>query len=140
MKKSNKSLLLIGIGICVFLLVFGVIRVISVDRYGKRKLWTLVCLDAIKEDIKVFKQKEGRYPNSLAELGLYAKQNLDLKLYGGPYQEFISNEEGNSNEVATLNGEGGWYYNSNTGEIRINLSKPLICHSRESSESRYLYL
>ncbi len=31
----------------------------------------------------------------------------------------------NSKEYDVLNGEGGWYYNKETGEVKLNITKPV---------------
>ncbi len=75
--------------------------------------------------IGMFKEAEGRYPNSLDELTEYIAQNPDFVPRVIRFAEHISDPNGNSKEFNVLNGEGGWYYDKNTGELRFNLTKPV---------------
>lgn len=74
--------------------------------------------------IDKYKEVNGRYPNSLAELWEYSTENPDLG-WGGSPVECFSDPNGTSKEFNVLNGEGGWYYDKNSGELRYNLTKPV---------------
>lgn len=74
----------------------------------------------------------GKYPGSLKILEEFIREkcmneDLDLKrIYFEPgFIEYYSNPKGNTNEYKMLNGQGGWYYNRTTGELRVNLTKPV---------------
>ena len=41
------------------------------------------------------------------------------------HKECITSASGNSMEYIELNGHGGFYYNFNTGEVKLNVIKPL---------------
>ena len=43
----------------------------------------------------------------------------------GPSKEWISSDDGDRRESGALDGSGGWYYNRETGELRVNLNRPL---------------
>ena len=66
--------------------------------------------------INGFKKNEGRYPDSLKELEQYIIQKGFKRL---SFIEYYSNPKGNSREFDVLNGEGGWYYDNATGEVKI---------------------
>jgi len=82
---------------------------------------TKVFLAVGRGHINGFKKNEGRYPDSLKELERYIIQKGFKRL---SFIEYYSNPKGNSREFDVLNGEGGWYYNNATGEVKINLTKP----------------
>jgi hypothetical protein len=48
---------------------------------------------------------------------------------------YISDPNGSKQESQVLNGQGGWYYNSTAGEVRVNLDKPLFHYFRFVSGS-----
>jgi hypothetical protein len=79
----------------------------------------------IRSLIKTYNDSKGKYPESIAELQKYEEseqKNYQLKIiittfrWKGKYgiQEF--------NEI---NGNGGYYYNKTTGEVKVNLNKPV---------------
>jgi len=82
-----------------------------------------------RDAIKDFNVNMGRYPNSLVELEKYIQKKPEFsenfKLCNDKFIENISDKNGNSKEYNTLNGLGGFYYNSKTGELKVNLIKPI---------------
>ncbi len=91
----------------------------------KQYQWTLISLQHLRSGIQLFKNENGRYPETLSELNTLYRNNGDVKSVYSENMEFISNIKGCNIEYGILNGEGGWYYNSKIGEIRVNLTKPL---------------
>jgi len=91
---------------------------------------TKVFLAVGRGHINGFKKHKGRYPNSLAELEQYIVQNQELGFKKLSFIEYYSDPKGNSQEFDLLNGEGGWYYNKKTGEVKLNLTKPVKCYLR----------
>jgi hypothetical protein len=61
----------------------------------------------------------------LAEISNYDSEHEEIKFDKIPFDEYISNENGETKESATLDNKGGWYYNKDTGEVKLNLTKPL---------------
>ncbi len=73
--------------------------------------------------IQQYHRLEGRYPDSLAELAKYCeKKDASKRVF---LDEHLSDSHGLTRESTVLDGEGGWYYNNETGELRVNLTKPL---------------
>jgi len=78
-----------------------------------------------REEITKFKKIHGRYPICLDELEQYSANNQKIGFRGIVFKEFCSDQRGNSKECNVLNGKGGWYYNKNSGELRVNVTKPI---------------
>ena len=88
---------------------------------GSSALWYLfdrhmesrVDLMMLRGAVYDFVGSKDRYPDSLSEL----KPVLP--------KEHISSVVGNREQHGIMNNSGGWYYDPNTGEVRINLTKPI---------------
>jgi hypothetical protein len=87
---------------------------------------TKMRLKTVRMGIEEFKKETLRFPTSLSEIEEYGKKNPEATFLHSLGKEFLSDPEGNSQEFTELNGKGGWYYNKDTGEIRVNLNKPLM--------------
>ncbi len=92
---------------------------------NRKVFWTKRNVSSLRLQIDRFKKLEGRYTNSLAELQQYSKDNPNVGLGNVSVTEHISDPVGNSNEYDVLNNQGGWYYNKNTGEVKLNLTEPV---------------
>lgn len=79
--------------------------------------------------IGIFFKENSRFPNSLDELYEYGKSYPDKIPWNLHPSEFIAGKS-NSQEHSVLDGAGGLYYDSKTGELRLNLTKPLKCYWR----------
>ena len=75
-------------------------------------------------------KRTGRFPSSLLELRAYVNGLPDQGLVTRPVGEFISRREGDYSDHRELDSTGGMYYNPATGEIRVNLAKPVKCYLR----------
>jgi len=86
-----------------------------------------------RKSIKWYKTQTGNYPLHLSTIQEYAKANNlsnrdpnTIRLFQHDlHQERITSFSGNSMEYNELNGQGGFFYNSNTGEVKLNITKPL---------------
>lgn len=118
-----KKVIISVVAVVVFILSFVLVRYFSVNPYKKRILWTRVSLNLLRGGIESYKNEVGEFPGSLSEMKDYYDNHdsYTFKLRN----EYISCEEGLSKEYSLLNGEGGWYYNKETGEITVNIDKPL---------------
>ena len=117
--------------ISIFLMA-GVVLFISAswvvylnDSYYSRMRSTKANLLISRQSIHFFYELNGRFPSSLYELDEYVKEFPDkIKVYIPPY-EGISSRELSRSEHNVLDGTGGVSYDPNTGELKINLTKPL---------------
>lgn len=87
-------------------------------------------LNLARRDIELFKKEKGRAPYSLSELSNWRESITDLNEFNpgfrfGIHKERLSSRHGNSKEYTELNNKGGFYYNNQTGEVKLNLTKPL---------------
>jgi len=82
-------------------------------------------LSALRVNLALFARNEAHPPDNLKALEEYIKYHPDLDSHKRTTREYISCKEGNSQEYSTLNGLGGWYYDNQTGEIKVNLYKPI---------------
>ena len=110
--------------ILLFLTVFLIVRYSGYDPHQKELEWTRVSLLSYRQHIKSFHETNSRYPDSLLELSEYVRgkgarsERLDLK-------EHISTPTGCLEEHPVLDGTGGWYYDKETGTIKVNLTERL---------------
>lgn len=75
-------------------------------------------LGAMRRSIAVFSEINGRYPHSLQELWDWSGSSR-LRA------DFKVEKRENVAEYRQLNGKGGFYYDPNTGEMRLNLTEPV---------------
>jgi len=111
----------------IVLLIFN-----DVTFYNKQILWTHKELMRARLNLLWFKEQTDKLPNSLVEIKQYAAKNSNSMGHTGYdflrtklCREFLSDANGCTKEYNVLNGEGGWYYNKNTGEVKVNLNRPL---------------
>lgn len=124
MNKILRKVLFFLMGIFLFFGIFISLRYYNSDPYGKRKEGTWLSRASLQSSILKYKELMGRYPESLKEIKAYTQGNDAFHLRSET-KEYISVEEGSDEEHSVLNGEGGWYYNKETGEVKVNLTKPL---------------
>lgn len=125
----------IRIGVFISLILFLLVAILLLfgdfTYYNKKILWTDKELRRARANVEWFKEQTGRLPISLAEIKEYAEdnpetgQNVYSVLRNRLCTEFYSDIKGNSKEYDVLNGKSGWYYNNTTGEVRINLTRPV---------------
>ena len=112
-------------------LVISLVLFAVLAQVGRRLLYsselktTTMRLVSIRAGIKEFKEEVGRYPNSLAEMSKYGEEHPETSLKKTLGAEFISDTKGNTQEHPALDGKGGWHYNKETGEVKVNLTEPL---------------
>ncbi len=93
--------------------------IVFYNPYPKRIMRTRMSLDFYRNAIEYYYKNNNCYPDSIYSL----KDIINIDNHPLGFGEYISTYDGNYNEVNILNGNGGWYYNSKNGEIRINLTK-----------------
>lgn len=119
-----KKVLITVIAIVVFILSFILVRYFRVNPHQFYLNSTHLSLVYLRGHIDSYKEETGEYPESLLEMKQYFEGKPDYS-YRNPNKEHISSQEGSEQESDILNGEGGWYYDKETGEIAININKPL---------------
>lgn len=113
----------VSIAACVLLLVWIQGRRSNLRRRGHYCiLLTKRTLNFTRNKVQEFKEATGRFPSSLAEIK-YDRYHPEFESF--PLYEAISDENGNRKEYDELNGLGGWYYNATTGEVKVNIIKPV---------------
>lgn len=80
-------------------------------------------LTLTRAEIKRFHDQFGRNPHSLQELAENEQARDDP--WEASFYELLSNSRGNCTEHNIQDGTGGWYYNESTGEVRVNLDRPV---------------
>lgn len=124
--KKNRKLTLQIIAILILACVFYyAIVLFTSDPYFKRLALSLSSLKCIRSNIELYKQEQGNYPQTLKDLQEYASQVDSEGYFNRENKEYISTVTGNDKEFSTLNDKGGWYYNKESGEVRINITQPL---------------
>ncbi len=114
--------IMIYVGIAIFV---AVLLSTADPHYSLRLKGTHLQLRFARDNIKDFKEITGRNPHSLSEVDQYVKGDPNSFPSLIKFAEFISDAHGNQHQYNTLNGQGGFFYNSETGEVKINLTKPV---------------
>lgn len=121
-KNFFKSfLLLIPIALLLIWPLIGSPDMTYIKVRGARK--TVV---ELRDDVLRYKDVTGEYPATLSAMKQYGRQHPKSNISAKMSKEYISHSDrGVSNEYSSLNGKGGWYYDSATGDVKINLTKPV---------------
>ena len=115
----------------LLLFIAGVLLVINTNRSYRRRIQGVkVKLAISRRSIHLFAEQNGRFPDSLHELNEYGSKFPDKIQWYFPQKESISGKTSNSREHSVLDGTGGLYYNSKTGELKLNLTRPLKSYWR----------
>lgn len=120
-RKIGKWFYVFLIGI---LLLTGLVLLININNSYRSKLRIQKTNLALsRTNIRLFAEQHGRFPDSLHEL------NESKKQFPVTPDEFIAGKSDPS-EHSLLDGKGGLYYNSKTGELKLNLMRPLKSYWR----------
>ena len=125
MKKHKNfkwsSVLLIG----TLLTTIGLVLEMNMSHsYQSRIESSSINLRFARRSIRLFTEQNGRFPDSLHELNEYGEKFPDKTQYFFSPSELIAGKR-NYDEHSVLDGTGGLYYNPKTGELKLNLTKPL---------------
>lgn len=115
--------------------ILGFLLILIVVIWGDR-IYYRKCNDQIagikailsdtRKKIDYFHRINGRYPESLSEFRQVANEGYPyFSSLDKMYINLTSKRQKNVPEYRELNNKGGYYYNPNTGEIRLNLAKPV---------------
>ena len=75
-----------------------------------------------RREFNMFLDLKGHYPQSLNEFWRDIRGEYASKKH---YIAFKYQSESNVKEYRELNGQGGYYYNPDTGDIKLNFTKPV---------------
>jgi len=84
-----------------------------------------VYLGATRKSIQAFYEHNERYPDSLSEFREYVRDESNFIKAPEMYVDLTSDKQSDVSEYRQLNDKGGYYYDPNTGEIRLNLTRPV---------------
>ena len=132
MKTPKIGKLFVIITLLLFIVIAGVLLVSNINSsYRSRIMGARAVLMFSRQNIKLFAEQNGRFPDSLHELNEYGKKfpPEETTWHISP-KEYISGTTPNSRENRVLDGTGGLYYNPETGELKFNLTKPLKLYWR----------
>ena len=121
----RKSMYWFIILIVCFIIASFLILIKINSNYATQIIRTELLLQVARQDVTTFKNTFGKYPEALHEIIQYSKTNQKLYLHDKMYVEFLSTINGNGTEHTFLNGQGGYYYDPDTGEVKVNLIKPI---------------
>jgi len=112
-------------GTLVFILVVTSIYGSYQTRCKNRIRVTIIYLKAIRNGIQVYYKLNGRYPDSLSEFRQWVKGDKIDTAWSKMYVDLTSEKQSDIPEYREMNDKGGYYYDPNTGEIRLNLTRPV---------------
>jgi hypothetical protein len=90
-------------------------------------------LARMRSAVEHYYESNNSYPNSLAELRKYVQENQGMVFRPTDLKEHITTEEGNGRESNVLDGTGGWYYDKATGEVKLNITRPVTHYLGKNS-------
>ena len=110
--------------LCFIIALFLILLTFN-SNYATRVIRTELSLQVARKDVGIFKDSFGRYPETLSEIIQYSKTHQELYLHEKMYVEFLSTLRGDRTEHTFLDGQGGYYYDPNIGEVKVNLTEPV---------------
>ena len=105
----------------LFVLLVAVAYISYGSKFEKRIRANKVVLEASRSGIMAFYEVNGRYPKSFDEFRQWSKGGLWDKMF----VDLTSDKQSYVPEYRQLNDKGGYYYDPNTGEVRLNLTRPV---------------
>lgn len=81
-------------------------------------------LSILRTDIQFFLEQNCRYPHSLDEFRLWSQAHGG-RIWDKMYVDLNSEKQTDVPDYRELNDKGDYYYDPNTGEIRLNLTRPV---------------
>lgn len=121
--KLSKKLVLFIVVALVLLLMGLALELTDYGMSEKRVFGTKASLQLYRETIQQFKEKKDAYPETLKIATEFSKQQGQI--IPKEVCEYITDAKGNNIQYEELNGNGGWYYDNNTGEVRVNVTNPI---------------
>jgi hypothetical protein len=115
------SLVILGLICCVIHLSYRN----NEDCYKRYILPTKHALDVSRANVKKYKEVAGNFPEIRNGKFVLETSRHEIEFDQLPIKEYISDKKGNDNIIDVLNNKGGWIYDSNTGEIHLNLTHPV---------------
>ena len=123
-KKSSPYAYAIVAGVVLSLLIFAYIN--SYNKSCERRfVGVQATLKYLRASIFLFSEENGRYPDSLSELEKFCKDSGGRESWFKMYVDLSSDKRSEIPEYRELNDKGGYYYDSEKGEVRINLTRPV---------------
>lgn len=124
--------------VLIFLFLLGIFFLNIISQFQKDRIRrSKNSLESLRNSIEWYRQETSIFPASFKEIDQYIEASkidkLRVKLNGKPvklffpsyHYEYLSTFKGGNDEHHLLDNKGGFYYNISTGEVRINLTKPL---------------
>ena len=105
----------------LFVLLVAAVQVWYDSKCEKRIRGIRVTLSMTRRGIEALYGLNGRYPKSFDE---YRKVVSD-SVWDKMFVDLTSDKQGDVPEYRELNDKGGYYYDPNTGEVRLNLTRPV---------------
>ena len=130
MKKRKIGTRFLAFVIGALLLAMGLVLVIDTHHsYSLRIRGAKMMLMLSRKSLQFFAEKNGKFPDSLHEFNEYGKKFPDRIEWHFPPGESISGKT-DFREHSVLDGTGGLYYDPKTGELKLNLTRPLKSYWR----------
>ncbi len=102
-------------------------NIVGSDRPA-RIVTTKTNLNTLRSQIQMFRTNENRYPkDDLSDLltETYKDQGKEKHYLRKMPRELVSSKKGNNHVTNTLGTDGGWYYDTKSGEVYVNYNKEL---------------
>jgi hypothetical protein len=121
-KKSSPYAYAIIAGVVLSLLIVAYIN--SYNKNCERRFVGIqATLKYLRANILIFSREKGRYPDSLSELEKFCKDFGGRESWFKMYVDLSSDKKSEIPEHRELNDKGGYYYDPEKGEVRINLTR-----------------
>jgi type II secretory pathway pseudopilin PulG len=111
--------------VLVLVLLIVALQMSYDTRCDRRIRATIGHLKALRNAMNVYFRMYGQYPDSLNEFQQWAKGGKHSGFWDKMYVDLTSGKQIDIPVYRELNNKGGYYYDPNTGEIRLNLTRPV---------------
>jgi hypothetical protein len=91
----------------------------SYERYCRGRILVLqVNFKTMRTAIEMYYKENAQFPASIMDIRTYIASDK-------MYVDLTSDKQSNVPEYRELNDKGGYYYDPNTGDVRLNLTRPV---------------
>ena len=111
-------------GALVLLLLLSILYLSYQTRCENHVRAVRVNVQALRRSVKQFWDLNGCQPKSLDEFRRFHRQHKS-DIWDEMYVDLTSDKQREVPEYGELNDKGGYFYDPNSGEIRLNLTRPV---------------
>ena len=121
--NSNPYAFIVFVFLLIMLVLVLNFKLYNYETEGRILLIRSFVKNDLRDRINDYYKINGYYPDSINELILFFKMDYNFNIM---YLDILSSEKQTIvAEYRELNDSGGYFYDPNTGEVKLNLSRPV---------------